>query len=133
MIAGDLMMLSISASSSIIKYITCSIFITNAIAIFQTPNNIIVMGSARMDQKGSVSGILALGRNIGLIAGASVMGTIFAMLVSAASKKYNMASSAESLISGYHQTFIVAVVLMVLAAFILTTGSRKKEEALSIQ
>ena len=51
---------------------------TAGYAIFQTANNASVMSDVRPDQRGLISGMLNLSRNLGLITGASVMGAVFA-------------------------------------------------------
>ena len=48
-------------------------------ALFQAANNTAVMTNIRPDQRGVISGILSLSRNLGLITGASAMGTVFAL------------------------------------------------------
>ena len=54
------------------------VVITAHYALFQTANNTAVLTNIRQDQRGVISGMLSLSRNVGLIAGASVMGAIFA-------------------------------------------------------
>lgn len=51
--------------------------ITAGYAAFQAANNTAVMTQAGADQRGVVSGLLNLSRNLGLITGASVMGAVF--------------------------------------------------------
>ena len=48
-------------------------------ALFQTANNAAVMTGVGADERGVVSGLLNLSRNLGLITGASLMGAIFAV------------------------------------------------------
>lgn len=62
-------------------YIVAILFVSVGLAFFQTPNNTAVMADARPDQRGLVSGLLALARNLGLITGASLMGALFAHAV----------------------------------------------------
>lgn len=51
---------------------------TAGYALFQASNNTAVMARAGGEQRGLVSGLLGLARNMGLIAGASAMGALFA-------------------------------------------------------
>src|SRR5206468_9981141 len=46
-------------------------------AIFQTAHNAAVMAAARSEERGAVSGWLNLSRNLGLMAGVSVMGGLY--------------------------------------------------------
>uniref|UniRef100_UPI002FC7CA3C MFS transporter n=1 Tax=Devosia sp. TaxID=1871048 RepID=UPI002FC7CA3C len=54
-------------------YIAPMVVITVGYALFMTANNTAVMADIRADQRGVISGMLSLSRNLGLITGASVM------------------------------------------------------------
>jgi len=73
------------------------------------------MTSARPDQRGVVSGMLNLSRNLGLITGASVMGAVFA---TGASTTNLLAAPPSSIESGMQLTFAVATGLILLALVI---------------
>lgn len=83
------------------------VVITAGYALFQAANNAAVMMDVHADQRGVVSGLLNLSRNLGLITGASFMGAIFAAAGGAA--------------EGLHLTFGVATGL-VLAALAIAGG-----------
>ncbi len=105
--------------------------ITNgSFALFQTPNNMAVMASARPDQRGVVSGLLNLSRNLGMMTGASLMGALFASLVAAASgaRQGVTAASGKAMIAGMHGMFLVAA-YMVAASILLSifTVQRSRE------
>jgi predicted MFS family arabinose efflux permease len=55
------------------------VVVTAGYALFQAANNTAVMTNIRPDQRGVISGMLNLSRNLGLITGASVMGAVFAL------------------------------------------------------
>lgn len=59
-------------------YIAPLVVLTSGYAIFQAANNTAVMGGAAHDERGVVSGLLNLSRNLGLITGVAAMGAIFA-------------------------------------------------------
>jgi MFS family permease len=59
-------------------YMLALAILTPGYQLFQSANNTAVLGTVPADTRGTVSGLLALSRNIGLIAGASVMGAVFA-------------------------------------------------------
>jgi MFS family permease len=76
--AGSLLLAMMPARFGIAGYIAPIVVITAHYALFQTANNTAVLTNIRQDQRGVISGMLSLSRNVGLIAGASVMGAIFA-------------------------------------------------------
>jgi EmrB/QacA subfamily drug resistance transporter len=108
----------------VLGYIAPLVVITAGYALFQAANNTAVMTDIRPNQRGVISGMLNLSRNLGLITGASVMGTVFA-LGSAATDP--MAASPEAVAIGMRITFAVAALLIFLAlilAFISHICSR---------
>jgi len=72
--AGSLMLAMLPAMPGIAGYIAPIVVITAGYALFQAANNTAVMADVRPDQRGAMSGVLGLSRNLGLITGASVMG-----------------------------------------------------------
>jgi MFS family permease len=93
-------------------YIVPLVVLTAGYALFQAANNTAVMTDIRPDQRGVVSGLLGLSRNLGLITGASLMGAVFA-LGSAATDI--MTAHPEAVAAGMRITFAVATVLIVVA------------------
>ncbi|MBZ9807888.1 MULTISPECIES: MFS transporter [unclassified Mesorhizobium] len=94
-------------------------------ALFQTANNAAVMSSVGGGQRGVISGLLNLSRNLGLITGASVMGAIFAA-ASAGGREaggQGMLTSAAAA-SGMQVTFQTATALT-LAALVLALASAR--------
>ena len=75
------------------------------------------MAGGRAYQRGVLSGMLNLSRNLGLITGASVMGAVFAL-----------ASAATDIATGMQITFVGATVLIVIA-FATAMGSRATASA----
>ncbi len=63
-------------------YVTPIVCTTASYALFQAANNTAIMADIRPDQRGVISGMLSLSRNLGLITGASVLGTVFALAAS---------------------------------------------------
>lgn len=60
-------------------YIAAIAMVTPGYQLFLTANTTTVMRDVATDRRGVISGLLSLSRNIGLIGGASVMGTVFAV------------------------------------------------------
>ncbi len=101
-----------SRSRGIAGYIAPIVVITAGYALFQTANNTAVMSGLRPDQRGVISGLLSLSRNLGLITGASVMGAVFAL----ASETSDITTARpEAVAIGMRITFAVAVLLIVVA------------------
>lgn len=78
--------------------------------MFQTANNTAVMKELRPDQRGVISGLLNLSRNLGLISGASVMGAVFAL---ASATTDITTARPEAVATGMRITFAVAAGLIV--------------------
>ena len=69
--AGALALALLPARLGLAGYLLPLIAITAAYALFQAANNTLVLGGAAPYQRGLVSGLLNLSRNLGLISGAS--------------------------------------------------------------
>ena len=77
--AGSFVLSMMPATFGVAGYIAPIVVITAGYALFQAANNTAVMTDIRPDQRGVISGMLNLSRNLGLITGASVMGAVFAL------------------------------------------------------
>ncbi|PMQ06518.1 hypothetical protein JaAD80_28250 [Janthinobacterium sp. AD80] len=107
------------ASLGIPGYVAPIMLLTASYALFQAANNTAVMGDIVPDQRGLISGMLNLSRNLGLVTGASVMGAIFAFFASAS----DLASAQPAaMIRGMHATFAVASALILAALAIFALG-----------
>ncbi|MDD0994767.1 MFS transporter [Pseudomonas sp. TNT2022 ID1044] len=119
-IALGCFLLSVLPSSyGIGGYIAPMVVITLGYAVFQTANNTAVMANVQAEQRGVVSGLLNLSRNLGLITGASVLGAVFAM----ATATVDLSSAQPNVIaSGLRLTFTVALGLMGIACLVAVGG-----------
>jgi EmrB/QacA subfamily drug resistance transporter len=116
--AGCFLLSMMPATLGIPGYIAPIAVITAGYALFQTANNTAVMADISPDQRGVISGMLNLSRNLGLITGASVMGAVFAL----ASAATNITTARpEAVAAGLRITFAVAGVLIV-AALAIAAG-----------
>jgi EmrB/QacA subfamily drug resistance transporter len=118
MAAGSFLLSLMPTSFGIAGYVGPNIVLTAGYALFQTANNTAVMTGIRPDQRGVISGMLNLSRNLGLVTGASVMGAVFAFASAAADIT---TAQPEAVATGMRITFAVAVVLIVAA---VAVGSR---------
>lgn len=92
--------------------------LTAGYALFQAANNTAVMADTRPEQRGVVSGMLNLSRNLGLFTGVSVMGAVFAV----ASGSVLSTANHAALVAGMRATFAVAAGWVVLALVIAVGG-----------
>ena len=129
--AAGLLALSVApARFGVGGYLVAIAVVTAHYALFQAANTTIVMASAGPERRGSVSGMLGLSRNLGLVTGAAVMGAIFAF---ASGAPELVTAPTAALAGGLRVTFALSAGL-VLAAVALsvrrTTSSARPGTAL---
>ncbi len=127
--AGSVILSIMPATFGIPGYIAPIVIMTAAYALFQTANNSALMKDAGPDQRGVVSGLLNLSRNLGLVTGASVLGAVFA-LASATTDITN--ATPEAISNGMRTTFAVAAVLIG-AALAIAAGAGAFSRRLLVQ
>lgn len=128
MAAGSIAISVLPAMFGIAGYIAAIAVLTPGYQLFQAANNTAVMMDVRPDQRGVISGMLNLSRNLGLITGASVMGAVFAL----ASATIDITTAGtEAVAAGMQITFAVAAILIV-AALAIAIGSRALATRLSL-
>jgi EmrB/QacA subfamily drug resistance transporter len=110
--AGSVILAILPATLGIPGYIGPIVLITGGYALFQTANNTAVMSDVPPEQRGVISGMLNLSRNLGLVTGASAMGAVFAFAASAVDITM---TKPEAIATGMRITFTVAGVLIVVA------------------
>ena len=110
--AGTLAMVALPTAFGITGYLVPLVVLTAGYATFQAANNTAVMRDIASDQRGVVSGLLNLSRNLGLITGASAMGAVFAL---GAGTGPGAVASAASVADGMRLTFAVGTLLIVAA------------------
>lgn len=117
--AGSLTVTLLPAAVGLIGYLLPVVLMTSSYALFQAANNTSIMNSADEKQRGVISGMLSLSRNLGLMNGAAVMGAIFAAVSAAAGR---MSAPPEAASVGMRATFAAAAVLAVTAAAAIVAG-----------
>jgi len=122
MALGSFILPMLSTSFGVPGYIAPLVIVTAGYALFQAANNTAVMTNIRPDQRGVTSGMLNLSRNLGLITGASVMGTVFAM---GSATTNLMTAHPEAVAAGMRITFAVAAALIVVALAIAAGTYRR--------
>ena len=117
---GCFLLSMLPATVGIVGYALPMIALTVGYALFQTANNTVVMMDIPSDQRGVISGLLNLSRNLGLITGASVMGALF----NYASGMTDVTTATPGAVAtGMQITFAVAGML-ILVALAIGLGGR---------
>lgn len=114
-------------SFGVAGYVATIVTTTAGYALFQAANNTQVMIGVDAEQRGLISGVLNLSRNLGLITGTAVMGAVFAI---ASKASIVMAASPLAASYGMHITFSVAAALIVLALLLGLSSRAPKLQAM---
>ncbi len=127
MVLGSVSLPFTASVWGVVGYAAALALITAGYATVQTANNTAVMACARADQRGLVSGLLNLSRNLGLIMGASAMGAVFQF---GASSALGAGADAQALAAGLRLTFFLAAALVMLAgALLMLSGVASRRQA----
>jgi MFS family permease len=102
--------LSLALAAGLVAYLGALVLLTSGYSLFQAANNTAVMRDVEGPRRGTVSGLLNLSRNIGLIFGASALGAVFAWATPDIIR-----ATPQSVAFGLHCTFAVALGLILLA------------------
>lgn len=112
MAAGAVVLSVLPATLGIPGYVAPIVLLTVGYALFQTANNTAVMAKVGPEQRGVISGLLNMSRNLGLITGASAMGAVFTL----GSSTVNVATAhPQAVATGMRITFAVAAILIIVA------------------
>ncbi|MCB1384405.1 MAG: MFS transporter [Nitratireductor sp.] len=109
LIGGAVAMALLPGAFGVVGYVGAMLVLTPGYQLFQAANNTAVVASAGESERGRVSGLLALSRNLGLVFGAGVMGAVFALAAGAASVE---TASAASIADAMRLTFLLAASLL---------------------
>lgn len=99
-------------------YVGSLVLITSGYALVQAAESTALMASAERERRGVTSSLLALGRNVGFIAGASAMGALFSL---------GSGGAAHASESGLKLAFAASAVLAVLALSASVSTARKTQ------
>lgn len=125
--AGALMLAIVPGVIGVSGYVLSIVVLTPGYQLFQAANNTAALSDVAKDRRGTVSGLLGLSRNIGLIAGASAMGLVFALGVGTTDVTQ---ASTLAIASGMRLTFLTAGVLAMAAlSFVVFRLDRRRTEA----
>ena len=119
MATGSVALAMLPGTFGIAGYIAALAILTPGYQLFQAANNTAVMTDVQPNQRGVVSGLLNLSRNLGGLTGASVMGAVFAL---ASGVVDITAAHPDDVTTGMRATFLVAAMLVALALAIAVGG-----------
>ncbi|NYZ15873.1 MFS transporter [Azospirillum sp. RWY-5-1] len=117
--AGAFLIAILPGLIGVAGYVLAIAVLTPGYQLFQAANNTAALADVPKDRRGTVSGLLGLSRNIGLIVGASVMGAVFAL--GAGTANVTLADPA-AIGAGMRLAFLTAGGLMI-AAFLVASGT----------
>jgi MFS family permease len=117
--AGALGLSVIPGALGIPGYVVPIVVVTASYALFQAANTTAVMQEVAPRERGVVSGMLNLSRNLGLITGACVMGSVFAL---ASGSSEITTAPPDAVATGMRITFAVAAALMMGALAIVAAA-----------
>lgn len=112
MTLGAAVMSMMSLSQGVFGYVAPLCLITLGYSLFQVANNTALMKHAAPEQRGVISGMVNLARNLGLITSASAMGALFMLAANTGDIKL---ATAEAISHGMRVTYLVAGVLVAIA------------------
>lgn len=102
---GALMLAIVPGVIGVAGYVLSILVLTPGYQLFQAANNTAALADVAKDRRGTVSGLLGLSRNIGLIGGASAMGLFFGLGVGTTDVTQ---APASAIASGMRLTFLIA-------------------------
>ncbi|GAA3112941.1 MFS transporter [Rhizobium viscosum] len=124
--AGAFLLAILPQMLDVAGYIAAIIVLTPGYQLFQAANNTAALADVPKDRRGTISGLLGLSRNIGLISGASLMGAVF--VYGAGTDDFIHATPA-AISAGMQLTFLLAGGLVLSAMAIVFAGAFKRTSA----
>lgn len=121
LLLGTILMVALPARFGWPGYAVSLAVTTSGYALFQASNNTAVMARASGSERGIVSGLLGLSRNLGLIAGAAALGALFHWGQGTA-----LPLPGHGATSGLQVTFAAAALLTLVAIGLTRTGNRRE-------
>ncbi|MEM5478133.1 MFS transporter [Pacificibacter sp. AS14] len=108
-------------------YIAALFLLTPAFQLFFAANSTIILVDAGKEQRGRLSGLLGLSRNLGLMTGASVMPTVFVMFLGTGDVSV---VATEDVAHAFSMTFVIAAGLaMVAISLAIYSGAGRPQDA----
>ena len=119
---GALALALMPLTAGLAGYLAGIVCMTVGYALFQTSNNSAIMARAEGSQAGLVAGMLNLARNLGLVTGASAMGSVFAH---GAGTWSMLSASPDAVAHGMRIAFGAAAMMIIAALCVALLGLRR--------
>lgn len=119
MVAGTVALSMLPAIFGLAGYIAALAVLAPGYQLFLAGNNTAVMADVVQEQRGVISGLLSLSRNLGFVTGASVMGAVFAAAVGTSDVA---AAAPDAVAFGLRIAFAVAAGLIAIALVLAIIG-----------
>ena len=116
---GCLALALVPAGCGVAGYLIPIAIMTAGYSLFQTANNTAVMHGAAANQRGVISGVLNLSRNLGLLTGATFLGGVFALVANRSALPHP-----DAVVFATRITFSVATAFIVGAYILGVRGGR---------
>ncbi|OHV86486.1 MFS transporter [Mesorhizobium sp. ORS 3428] len=123
MVIGCVALSLLPALFGVAGYAAAIMLLTPGYQLFQAANNTAVMADVDKSERGVVSAMLSLSRNLGLVTGTAVMGAVFGL---AAGARDIATAAPEAVASGMRLTFAVAAGLVMVAVAIAVVGEWRR-------
>jgi MFS family permease len=117
--AGAFLLAVLPGFAGVAGYVAAIAVLTPGYQLFQAANNTAALADVAKDRRGLASGLLGLSRNIGLIAGASLMGAVFAAGVGTQDFAH---ADAAAITAGMRATFLLAAAMTAAAMALVFAG-----------
>ncbi|MEO0384713.1 MAG: MFS transporter [Pseudomonadota bacterium] len=121
MVAGALALAWLPVMFAVPGFIVAFMLLTPGYQLFLAAVNTHVLNGADAKQRGVVSGIMTLSRNLGFLTGASLMGALFAGAVGISDPSL---ASPDAIATGLTATYLVAALLAALALVLTLYGNK---------
>ncbi len=124
--AGAFLLALLPQILDVAGYIAAIIVLTPGYQLFQAANNTAALADVPKERRGMASGLLGLSRNIGLMAGASLMGAVFAYGTGTGDFIH---AALAAISAGMQLTFLLAGGLMIGAIAVVFAGTFERRSA----
>lgn len=122
LLGGAISLSLIGIDFGVAGYVLCLAMTAIGHGTFTAANNTAVMGRATQAQRGQISGVLNLSRNLGLLTGATLMSAVFDLSTRASALGDLPAARAEN---GLNTVYGVAILLVLIALFLRRIQRRR--------
>lgn len=130
MAAGAAALSMVSPAFGVAGYLAPIVVITSGYGLFQAANNTALMAGTSSTERGVVSGMVNLSRNLGLVTGASAMGAVFAWGTGSADI---VSAGPVAVVAGAHASFAAAAVLLGLSLVIAFRATRGDPQPVTLE